>query len=347
MAESHADLDVVLIAEEIVSVYTKPKGGTLSCQLRKGVYVKCLTRQVLEGVQWIQTFPGWFCTIDLEKNRTCEEVTDISLVLNSWSTEDSKRKRMASAIACELVKSHPLPKVKRFVGSLTKHAQTFYPAKPMIKIKQIGMEDIMISLGGKLGLTKQQLFEYIKVTASQQSNPPQSVLDIIGEINHLVTFRPTQWVTYDLNVLETEDVRRRNDRFVMYAASGKLKEFKEMVEKGQELTCLHSELKYTALHGAADFGQVAVVEYIIKTGVSLNMKDPRRRQTALHVAAYNGREGVINVLLAANADRKIGDMHDVTPYQYAHLQGHFGCRELLKYLPPTVNDLQVNNWLVW
>lgn len=344
LGDANADLDVVLItSEDTVFVYNKPKGGALACQLRRGVYVQCLTRQILEGIQWIKTFSGWFCSVDLEKNPICEEVTDMAVVVESWKAEESKRKRMASAIACELVKSHPLPKVKRFVGSLTKHAHTFYPAKPMVKIKQIGMEDIMISLGGKLGLTKQQLFEYIKVTASQQSNPPQSVLDIIAEINHLITFRPTQWVVHDLNVLETEDVRRRNDRFVMLAASGKLKEFQEMVEKGQELTCLHSELKYTCLHGAADFGQVAVVEYIITTGVSLNMKDPRRNQTALHVAAYNGREGVVKALLAANADRKIGDKHGVTPYQYADVQGHFGCRELLKYLPPTVTDLQVSS----
>ena len=335
-------LDVVVIVQDVVSVLTEPKGGSLACQLHNGIFIICLCRRMIDGKQWIQTYPGWICAVDIESNPTCEEVYDINEAIESWKSEESKRKRMASAIACELVKSHPLSKAKRFVGSLTKHAVTFYPQKPMVKIKQIGVEDIMISLSGQMGLTKQQIFEYIKVTASQQCNPPQAVLDIIAEINHLITFRPTQWVTYDLNVLETEDVRRNNDRFVMLAASGKLEEFKAMVEKGHELTCLHSELKYTALHGAADFGQVAVVQYIITTGVSLNMKDPRKKQTALHVAAYNGREGVVKVLLAANADRKIPDIQDNLAYYYADMQGHFEVRELLKYLPPTVRDLKVS-----
>jgi ankyrin repeat protein len=215
----------------------------------------------------------------------------------------------------------------------------------MVNIHKIGMEDIMISLGGKLGLTKQQLFEYIKVTASQQSNPPQAVLDIMAEINRLITFRPTQWVVNDLNVLETEEVRRKNDRFVMHAASGKLAEFQEMVENGQELTCLHSELRYTALHAAADFGQTAIVDYIITTGVSLDMKDPRKQQTALHIAAYNNRIGVIKSLLAANADRTLGDMHGTKPYMYADMQGLTDAREMLKYLPPTVIDLVVSGLL--
>ena len=335
-------IDAVVIVQDLVSVLTKPKGGALACQLRKGVFIQCVSRQSIDGVQWIQTHPGWICCVDVNKNATCEEIYDVNEAIDSWKSEDSKRKRLASAIACELVKSHPLSKAKRFVGSLTKHAIKFYPAKPMVKIKQIGVEDIMISLGGQMGLTKQEIFDYIKVTASQQCNPPQAVLDIIAEINHLTTFRPTQWVLYDLNVLETEDVRRNNDRFVMLAASGKLTEFRAMVEKGHELTCLHSELKYTALHGAADFGQVAVVEYIITTGVSLNMKDPRKKQTALHVAAYNGREGVVICLLAANADRTVTDIQGKMPYHYADMQGHFGVREMLKYLPPTISDLRVS-----
>jgi hypothetical protein len=340
-AEDRADLQAALIIQDLVSVLSKPKGGVLGCQLRKGVFVPVLGRQVLEGVTWLHIPPGWICSITAEKFGNYEIVQDLSLAVHSWEDEQSKRKRMASAIACELVKSHPLPKVKRFVNSLLKHAEAHYPSKPMVKINKIGMEDIMINLGGQLGLSKQQLFEYIKVTAAQQSNPPQSVLDIVSEIVHLCTYRPTQWVINDLNVLETDDVRRRNDRFVMLAASGKLEEFRQMVEHGQELTSLHSELKYTALHAAADFGQTEIVEYIITTGVSLDMRDPRKQQTALHMAAYNGRQGVIKTLLAADADRTLTDRHGFYPYQYADMQGSFECRELLKYLPPTITDLTV------
>ncbi len=156
-------LDVVVIVQDVVSVLTQPKGGSLACQLRNGIFIICLSRRIIDGIQWIQTYPGWLCAVDIESNPTCEEVYDINEAIESWKSEESKRKRMASAIACELVKSHPLSKAKRFVGSLTKHAVAFYPQKPMVKIKQIGVEDIMISLGGQMGLTKQQIFEYIKV----------------------------------------------------------------------------------------------------------------------------------------------------------------------------------------
>jgi hypothetical protein len=340
---SATPLVVVVILQEVVDVFSKPKGGELCSQLRYGVYVPCLEKSCVDGTNWVHTPSGWIRPFNIDHLPNYEEIEDVQFALDSWQTEESKKKRMGSAIACELVKSHPLKKATRFVNSLVKHAEKHYPEKPMIKIRQIGMEDIMISLGGKMGLTKQQIFSYIKVTASQMSNPSQAVIDIVTEVSRLIKFRPTQWVSYDLNVLETEDVKRRNDHFVMFAASGKLKEFKEMVEKGHELTCLHSELKYTALHSAADFGQVAVVEYIITTGVSLNMRDPRRLQTALHLAGYNGREGVIRVLLAAHANRKLSDVNEIYPYQYAQKQGHFECGEMLKFISPGPQNLQVQS----
>ncbi len=37
--------------------------------------------------------------------------------------------------------------------------------------------------------------------------------------------RPTLWTTNNLNVLETEDVTRNNDRFIMAAANGDIGEW--------------------------------------------------------------------------------------------------------------------------
>jgi len=47
-----------------------------------------------------------------------------------------------------LLPTPSLPKAKRFIRSLCKHADKFYPSKPMINIERKGLEDIMLSLGG-------------------------------------------------------------------------------------------------------------------------------------------------------------------------------------------------------
>jgi len=68
---------------------------------------------------------------------------------------------------------------------------------------------------------------------------------------------------------------------------------------GQEMIALHSELLYTALHAAADFGKHLIVESIIRRGYSLDMLDPKLGQTALHFAAWAGRVEVVKRLLMA------------------------------------------------
>jgi hypothetical protein len=74
---------------------------------------------------------------------------------------------MASAVTSTIVRSHHLPKGKRLVRSIVTHAKKHYsqiPQKPMVRTVHMGLEDVMISLGGQLGLSKQKLFEYIKVS---------------------------------------------------------------------------------------------------------------------------------------------------------------------------------------
>lgn len=129
----------------------------------------------------------------------------------------------------------------------------------------------------------------------------------------------------------------------MTAAEGNLTDFKAMIEVGYvELTNLHSELKYTALHAAADFGQVEIISEIIKTGMSLNVKDPRKGQTALHFAAQSSRNEVIEVLLHHGADRTIVNNAGLKAFEVADKLGYFDCREMLKYPPPTVKIIEVD-----
>jgi ankyrin repeat protein len=169
------------------------------------------------------------------------------------------------------------------------------------------------------------------------------LLDISEEIFNLMKLRPSLWVTNDLDVLTTESRRMFTDKFIMCAADGKVSEFLALLESGKvELTSLHSQLNYTALHAAADFGKVALVQEIVKTGMSLNVRDPRRGQTALHFAAQTGRCEVVELLLRNNADRLIKCNSGFKPYQVADRLGYIECRELLKHLPPSVKLIKVS-----
>lgn len=339
----NAATNIVQIKAPVVFVRESPsiRNGTVCCKLMQGVYLECLEKRSINSISWIRVSVGWICSLDMDRN-VCFENASILEAEESWKLEENRRERMASAIASSVVRSHPLQKAKRLVRSLLKHTDKYYPGNLVLKANKTEVENIMISLGGQMGLSKQQIFEYVKIAASQQSNPSQSVIDIVYKINHLINIRPSQWVVEDLNVLETDNVRRRNNKFVMAAAAGDLNTFRSLLESSrQELTSLHTELNYTALHAAAEFGQKGIVDYIITTGVSLNMRDPRRGQTGLHYAAYNGRADVIASLLAAGADRKISCNKGLKPYEVANKQGHTECCEMLKYLPPMPIDLQV------
>ena len=187
-----------------------------------------------------------------------------------------------------------------------------------------------------------------------------AVIEITEEILDMLKLRPSLWVTRELNVLSTEEVRMRNDRyfyissvtnlfsliimerFVMAAAGGDLNTFRKMINEGSvELTNLHSELKCTALHAAADFGQAEVVAEIIKTGMSLNVKDPSKGLTPLHFAAQSARSSVIELLLNHGADRLQTSRAGLKPFEVADKLGYFDCREMLKHLPPIVKSIEV------
>ena len=58
----------------------------------------------------------------------------------------------------------------------------------------------------------------------------------------------------------------------------------------------------TALHVASEKGHGAIVELLVKHGVSVNEAD-HLGQTALHVAAQGGRVGVARFLLVNGADQ--------------------------------------------
>lgn len=103
---------------------------------------------------------------------------------------------------------------------------------------------------------------------------------------------------------------------------------------GQDLLCIHSELHYTAIHAAADFGQLETLNFLIASGISVNLREPKYGQTPLHFAGLSGRIEIAKRLLEMGARRDMKNSKGQLPYEVAEKNGHLICAELLKFLPP-------------
>jgi hypothetical protein len=261
-----------------------------------------------------------------------------------WAGENVNRRRISSAISQLLAKSHSLTNARRVSGLLYKQAKQYVDnVKPLTNLPDVSIEDLVIALSTSTSLKAVELFEFVKVAASQQSDPPKSLVDIATQINDTINLRPSLWVKNDLGVLETSDVMMRNDQFVMACARNDVRKFDECLAKGQELAAIHSELKYTGLHAAADFGAIDIVEKLLLTGISPNVRDARHGRTALHFAAQSGRCAIAMLLLDKGADRTLTDFSGMVPCEIADDQGHAECREILKQVPPEIQFAQVTN----
>jgi ankyrin repeat protein len=139
-----------------------------------------------------------------------------------------------------------------------------------------------------------------------------------------------------LNVTTTSETEKKNNRFVMAAARGDWREFNKCIEAGQELSVMHSQLGYTALHAACEFGAKDMVAALFKLGVAVNIKDYRHGQTPLHYAALGGKVHIARMLLEHGADRSIANNRGYLAYEIAEEEGHLECSEVLKHTPPEV-----------
>lgn len=344
--------EVVYTNHENVKVYATPHlGADVVCILLSRVYIRISEIYDKQDkadksgrmLIWLKADCGWILASDGSEIPFVTLVTNMETATTFWQQEENKKARMASAIASMLVRSYSLPRCIRLARSIMKHATTYYPDTHLTKITHEIMENIMIILGGQSAPTKQQVFEYVKAAAARTSNPKQSVLDISQGIFDTISKRPSLWVTEDLNVIITEDAQRQIDRFVMAAAEGNTVDFQMYLDNNVELTSLHSQLHYTALHAAAEFGKTEIIAQLLTTGLSLDIKDPTRGQTALHFAAYAGREEVALQLLEAGANREITCRQGILPFQAADKQGHVDCREILKFRPPPMTTLSTKD----
>ncbi|XP_043465025.1 ankyrin repeat domain-containing protein 27-like [Leptopilina heterotoma] len=86
----------------------------------------------------------------------------------------------------------------------------------------------------------------------------------------------------------------------------------------------------TALHIASLYGQVAVVDFLIRLGANVNDADADGA-TPLHCASSRGYQNTLLLLLHAEADLNATDTRGNTPLHLATDYGHEGCVKALLY----------------
>lgn len=297
----------------------------------------------VDEIKWLKINSGWICSRD-SNGSLCYMPSHEVEASKFWASESVNRRRVASAISQLLAKGHSLTNARRVATLLLKQSSLYVKnLKPLTNLPDVGIEDLVIALTTANGLKATEVFEFMKVAASQQSDPPKALTDMATQIHDTMNLRPSLWVKQDLGVLDTVDVVMKNDIFVMSCARNDIKKFNDCLAKGQELAAIHSELKYTGLHAAADFGAKEIVERLLSAGISPNVRDARHGRTALHFAAQSGRCEIAILLLEKGADRSLADFTGSLPCEIADDQGHAECREILKQIPPEIQYAQVTH----
>lgn len=333
---------VLKITSRSIAVRSEPgKYAPILCQLQENVFVHTTEEKSVDGVLWLLISCGWICSLDSNGSQ-CYEIASDFEANRSWAEEEENCRRISHAIASMLTRSHSLVNARRVARSILKHTQNGN-RKSLINLPDVSIEDLLIGLSSAQNLRQIEVFEFIKIASSQQSNPIRALTRISEDIHEILNQRPSLWVKNDLNVLQTYDVKERNDNFVMLAARGDLDGLEKCLSDGQELTATHSQLQYTALHAAAEFGQKDVIICLLNTGISVNTRDAFRGQTALHYCAQAGRTEIALLLLERGADRNLTNYEGQLPYQVADEQGHYQCREVMKFPPPEIQAVQVSN----
>jgi hypothetical protein len=262
-----------------------------------------------------------------------------SLIQEDNSLKDSLDARSIASGDTDSVSASVKSNNKDDLSAISKKNEAGVGSQPLhkrislVNLPDVSMEDLIVSLSATIGLRQAELLDFIRIAASQQSNPTKALVDIVKELETLMSMRPTLWIKNGFSVLETSDMRSKNDRFIMAAATNSIRKFDIFLAKGQELAAVHSDLGYTALHAAADFGALDTLKRLLKAGITPNIRDIKRGGTPLHFAAMSGRVEIVKILLDAGADRDIANYNGQVPFQVAADQGHVECREILKAPP--------------
>ena len=100
----------------------------------------------------------------------------------------------------------------------------------------------------------------------------------------------------------------------------------------------------TALHCAAENGDVAIVEYLVEHGADVKAQDTVLSRSVIHFAAENGNLECIKFLTEKGADLQDKDIHGATPLHYAARGGHLNA---VKYLVGKKMDYKARDIRGW
>jgi len=118
-----------------------------------------------------------------------------------------------------------------------------------------------------------------------------------------------------------------------YARLGDLATLEAMYEDDPAVARLDA-----VMMAAVDFRHYVLVEWLLAHGGNVNARaDAQSRQTALHSAAWNGDLRMVQMLVAAGADRSLVDEeHKTTPLVWAEVSADVTnnpqCRDVAEYL---------------
>lgn len=114
---------------------------------------------------------------------------------------------------------------------------------------------------------------------------------------------------------------------------GDLKEVTRLIETGADVNWRDS-IGETALFGAAAWGHVEVVRYLLSVGADCNIVESSSGYTPLHWAASHGNLETIKLLVEAGADPTLADRRGRLPVDVAHEHGKGAHVSYLKSIGP-------------
>uniref|UniRef100_A0A8C1R1M6 CARD- and ANK-containing Inflammasome Adaptor Protein n=1 Tax=Cyprinus carpio TaxID=7962 RepID=A0A8C1R1M6_CYPCA len=120
-------------------------------------------------------------------------------------------------------------------------------------------------------------------------------------------------------VKQTPKTESEHDAILKAVSSGDLYLLQELLKGLDVNTALLST--DTLLHLAAEHGKEAIVYFLLRQGLKLNLKD-REGRTALHRASERGHTAVALALAKAGADIHATDLMSKTPLHLAAQNGH-------------------------
>ncbi|KAG7210887.1 hypothetical protein KM043_012368 [Ampulex compressa] len=106
---------------------------------------------------------------------------------------------------------------------------------------------------------------------------------------------------------------------------------------------LRNDSNLSALHVAVFYGQLPIMEFLLRHAkIDVNISDGYGRRP-LHYAAIRGNQNAILLLLHANAEPKLLDIESNTALHFAADHGHEGCvKALLYYAEQNKSSLDTN-----